>query len=150
MATRQRRKSIIGPFIVPLIAIGFSAYFAWHAWHGSFGVEARRELDVTADALRAQLAELQTEKATIERRVKLLRPQSLESDMLDERGRAILGYAQANEVAIYPNAPASATVAPAPAAMPIALVKPVISKPVNSHKITQNELNKQSREVSDD
>jgi len=143
MATRQRRKSVIGPLIVPLIAIGFSAYFAWHAWHGSFGVEARRELDLTADKLQAEVAGLESERATIERRVRLLRPQGLESDMLDERGRAILGFAQANEVAIYPNAQ------PAVAA-PVALAKPIISKPVNTHKITQNELNRQSPETSDD
>jgi len=104
MATRQRRKSVIAPLVVPLIAIGFSAYFAWHGWHGSFGVEARRQLDVTADQLRAELADLSHEKETIERRVRLLRPQSLESDMLDERGREILGYAEGNEIALYPNA----------------------------------------------
>ncbi len=122
MATRQRRKSVLGPLIVPLIAICFSAYFAWHAWHGSFGVEARRELDRTADKLRLELSDLGTEKATIERRVKLLRPQGLESDMLDERGREILGYSQANEVAIYLNARPPAPAAPA--------VKPISSKPV--------------------
>ncbi len=95
---------MIAPLIVPLIAIGFSGYFAWHAWHGAFGVEARRELDLTADKLRIELAGLASEKDGIERRVKLLRPQGLESDMLDERSREILGYAQANEIAIYPNA----------------------------------------------
>lgn len=104
MATRQRRKSLFAPLVLPLIAISFSGYFAWHAWHGEFGVEARRQLDATADKLRAELADLTTEKETVERRVKLLQSQSLESDMLDERGRAILGYAQANEIAIYPNA----------------------------------------------
>jgi cell division protein FtsB len=104
MATRQRRKSLITPLLLPLIAIGFSGYFAWHAWHGEFGVEARRQLDATADKLRAELADLSSEKDKVERRVKLLQPQSLESDMLDERGRSILGYAEPNEIAIYPNA----------------------------------------------
>jgi cell division protein FtsB len=143
MATRQRRKSVLGPLIIPLIAIGFSAYFAWHAWHGAFGVEARRELDVTADKLRTELAGLEADRATIERRVRLLRPQSLESDMLDERGRAILGFAQADEVAIYPNARP-------PAAAPIALSKPISSKLVNGHKLTQNELSRQTTENPDD
>ncbi len=143
MATRQRRKSVIGPLIVPLIVIGFSAYFAWQAWHGSFGVEARRQLDQTASQLRAELQDLSNEKATIERRVALLRPQGLESDMLDERGREILGYAEPDEIAIYPNAkPATAS--------PLASIKSVIQKPVNTHKITQNELKKQIQEESED
>ncbi|MDR3496057.1 MAG: septum formation initiator family protein [Ancalomicrobiaceae bacterium] len=108
MATRQRRKSVLAPLALPLVAVLFSAYFAWHAWHGSFGVEARRQFDVEADRLRAQLVELDQEKATIERRVQLLRPQGLESDMLDERAREILGFAHPNDVAIYPHARISA------------------------------------------
>lgn len=108
MATRQRRKSVLAPLALPFVAILFSAYFAWHAWHGSFGVEARRQFDVEADRLRGQLAELEKEKATIERRVQLLRPQGLESDMLDERGREILGFANPNDVAIYATSPAQA------------------------------------------
>lgn len=113
MATRQYRKSIIGSLVIPVIAVCFSVYFAWHAYHGAFGVEARRQFDREADRLRAQLADLNTEKATIERRVQLLRPQSLESDMLDERGREILGFAQSNEVAVYP-VTRSASVTPRP------------------------------------
>ncbi len=102
MATRQYRKSIVGSLIIPAIAVCFSGYFAYHAYHGAFGMEARKQFDREADRLRAQLAGLTQEKTTIERRVQLLRPQSLESDMLDERGRDILGFAQANEVAVYP------------------------------------------------
>jgi cell division protein FtsB len=120
MATRQHRKSLFAPLLVPLIAIGFMAYFAWHAWHGSFGVQARRELDLTADKLRLELAGLSAEKAAIERRVQLLRPQSLESDMLDERGRESLGFADPNDVAIYPKAPQPSGPA-APAGKPIIL-----------------------------
>ena len=101
MATRQRRKSILAPLALPLVPILFCAYFAWHAWHGSFGVEARRQFDADADRLRVQLAELEKEKATVERRVQLLRPQKLDPDMLDERGREILGFAQPNDVAVY-------------------------------------------------
>ena len=102
MATRQRRKSILAPLALPLIAVMFSAYFAWHAWHGAFGVEARRQLDQQADTLRLELAQIAKEKSTIERRVSLLRSKGIESDMLDERGREVLGFAQPNEVAIYP------------------------------------------------
>ncbi len=104
MATRQRRRSVLTPLILPITAILFTAYFAWHGWHGSFGVEARRALDVQADKLRGELALVEQEKATIERRVSLLRGKGLESDMLDERGRDVLGYIQANEVAIYEGA----------------------------------------------
>jgi cell division protein FtsB len=101
MSTRQYKKSIIRPLILPLIALGFSGYFAWHGWHGSFGIEARRALDHEAARLDATMAEIHAEKVEIERRVSLLRAQSLESDMLDERAREILGYARPDELVVY-------------------------------------------------
>lgn len=105
MSTRQHRKSYIRPLIVPIIAVVFTGYFAWHGWHGSFGIEARRQLAVEADRLDHELERVKGERHEIERRVNLLRSSNLESDMLDERAREILGFANANEVAIVASAP---------------------------------------------
>ena len=105
MSTRQHKKSYLRPLVVPVIALGFSGYFAWHGWHGSFGIEARRQLAVEAKRLDGELARVKAERGAIERRVALLRSASLESDMLDERAREILGYANGNEVAIVATAP---------------------------------------------
>ena len=105
MSTRQRRKSYLRPLIVPVIALAFSGYFAWHGWHGSFGIEARRQLAAEATRLDGELARVKQERAVIERRVTLLRSSSLESDMLDERAREILGFANAHEIAIVASAP---------------------------------------------
>lgn len=105
MSTRQRKKSYLRPLIVPVIAIAFSGYFAWHGWHGSFGIEARRQLTVEAVRLNGELERVKQERKAIERRVNLLRSASLESDMLDERAREILGFANANEIAIVASAP---------------------------------------------
>jgi cell division protein FtsB len=107
MSTRQRKKSYLRPLIVPVIALGFSGYFAWHGWHGSFGIEARRQLAVEAARLDADLEKVKAERRAVERRVALLRSASLESDMLDERAREILGFANSNEVAIVAGATSS-------------------------------------------
>lgn len=105
MSTRQHRQSYLRPLIVPVIALTFSGYFAWHGWHGSFGIEARRQLDQDAARLESDLARVRAERVVIERRVNLLRSASLESDMLDERAREILGLANVNEIAIVASAP---------------------------------------------
>jgi len=105
MSTRQHRKSYVRPLIVPVIALAFSGYFAWHGWHGSFGVEARRQLTVEAERLGHELETVKKERRAIELRVGLLRSSSLESDMLDERAREILGFANANEMAVVIGAP---------------------------------------------
>ena len=109
MSTRQRKKSYVRPLLVPVIALGFSAYFAWHGWHGSFGIEARRQLTVEAERLTAELDKVRAERRAVERRVALLRSASLESDMLDERAREILGFANGNEIAIVATAPIGRT-----------------------------------------
>lgn len=110
MSTRQHRKSYVRPLVVPLIALTFSGYFAWHGWHGSFGIEARRQLAVEADRLDRELAEVKKERAAIEHRVSLLRSSSLESDMLEERAREILGFANAKEIAVVASAPQHAMI----------------------------------------
>ncbi len=104
MSTRQHRKSYLRPLIVPVIALAFSGYFTWHGWHGSFGIEARRQLAVDAARLDGELEKVKAERRAVERRVALLRSASLESDMLDERAREILGFANANEIAIVAGA----------------------------------------------
>lgn len=101
MSTRQHRKSYLRPLIVPTIAIGFSAYFAWHAWHGAFGIEARRDLERQTARVQAELDTLRADRQTLEHRVALLRANSLESDMLDERVREILGFANRNDLIVY-------------------------------------------------
>lgn len=101
MSTRQHRKSYLRPLIVPTIAIGFSAYFAWHAWHGAFGIEARRDLERQTARVQAELDALRADRQTLEHRVALLRANGLESDMLDERVREILGFANSNDLIVY-------------------------------------------------
>lgn len=93
-----------------MIALAFSGYFAWHAWHGSFGIEARRQLAVEASRLDDELARVKHDRHVIEHRVGLLRSSSLESDMLDERAREILGFANANEIAVVSSAPQHASI----------------------------------------
>lgn len=142
MSTRQRKKSVIRPLILPLIACGFSAYFAWHGWHGSFGIEARRKLDLEIAQLQASMTEIHAERADLERRVSLLRAQSLESDMLDERARDILGFTRPNEIVVYKAAgPQTALPAPQPVRVaaakpaPAATVKTTVVTPVNKKRV---------------
>jgi cell division protein FtsB len=112
MSTRQRKKSYIRPLVIPLIALGFTGYFAWHGWHGSFGIEARRQLDADFARLKEQHLAIAKERADLERKVSLLRAQSLESDMLDERAREILGFAQRDEIVVYRAATTASLPAP--------------------------------------
>jgi cell division protein FtsB len=85
-------------FIFPLLACGAAGYFAYHLETGDHGLEARAELNGRKDVLEGELAGLKAVKERIERDVALLRPESLDPDMLDERARAILNLAHQDDL----------------------------------------------------
>ena len=85
-------------FIFPLLACGAAGYFAYHLQTGDHGLEARAELDGRKEVLEGELAGLKEVRDRLERDVALLRPESLDPDMLDERARAILNLAHHDDL----------------------------------------------------
>jgi cell division protein FtsB len=73
------------------------SYFVFHSMYGNKGILAylkvNRQLEKAYDELRT----LRAERIEIEHNVKLLRPESLDKDMLDEQARKVLGIASPNE-----------------------------------------------------
>jgi len=87
-----------GAFIFPLLALSAGGYFGYHLQNGDHGLKARADLESRKDVLEGELAGLQEVKERIERDVALLRPESLDPDMLDERARAILNLAHPDDL----------------------------------------------------
>jgi cell division protein FtsB len=92
---RQRILQILGLYAVAASAI---AYFGFHAWHGDHGMVAKQQLVAEIAALQGQLDRLKAERAEVERRVKLLRPEALDPDMLDQRARQMLNFADPRDL----------------------------------------------------
>lgn len=101
MATRQHRPSRLKRLLLPGLTGVFLAYFAYHAFHGAYGLAGRAQLDVRAGQLSAELARLTADREHLESRVALLRPESLDQDMVDERAREALGLVRSDEIVIY-------------------------------------------------
>ncbi|MEP3427719.1 MAG: septum formation initiator family protein [Roseibium sp.] len=97
-ATRQRKKSIIRRLITPAIAIAALGYFGFHAMSGELGVVGRAMIERQVSELDAELLELVAERQELVSRVSLLRPESLDPDMLDERARLNLNLVHVNEL----------------------------------------------------
>jgi len=93
----QRLRQIMAPLFFACLA----GYFAYHAVQGERGVvvwlKLRQQIDRTEAALRAS----QVEESRLAHRVSLLRPGSLDRDLLDERARAVLNLAARNEQVIF-------------------------------------------------
>ena len=68
------------------------AYFFTNAYSGNHGLRAQQDLDQQFAALHEELGALKQERVGWERRVKLLKSESIDPDMLDERVRAGLNY----------------------------------------------------------
>jgi cell division protein FtsB len=71
-----------------------------NAYTGNHGIRARQGLDVQAARLTSERDTLRQERQQWERRVALLKSQSLDPDMLDERARALLDYVNPNDLVL--------------------------------------------------
>ncbi|GAA5540871.1 MULTISPECIES: septum formation initiator family protein [Brucella] len=100
MWTKQKRKSIRGRFILPILTAAFLSYFGFHAYHGEFGLYARIRLEEQKAILTKQLEKISGERSALEKRVALLRDGSIEKDMLDEQARRALNLSHPDEVTI--------------------------------------------------
>jgi len=85
----------------PLVCLLLALYFAYHAIVGDYGLVARDKLQHQAAELGAELRELQALRRDLELHVSLMRPESLDPDMLDERARETLNLAHPNDITIF-------------------------------------------------
>ena len=86
--------------VAPAIGFCVVAYFAYHRIQGDRGLVAWMRLNEHIEIARSELAGLQVERVALERRVSLLRPDSLDRDLLDEQARIVLNFARPGEIVI--------------------------------------------------
>jgi cell division protein FtsB len=85
---------------LPVISVGFLAYFGFHALNGDSGLHAKYRLQQRIGELKLDLNEAEGKHAALERRVQLMHDGTLEKDMLDEQARKNLNLAQSDEIII--------------------------------------------------
>jgi len=93
---RARARYVVGP-VLGVCAVG---YFAYHVVHGDRGLIAWWNIKQRVTAAKAILAETRGERETLEHRVQLMNPGSLDPDMLEERARLMLNYGYSNDIVI--------------------------------------------------
>ena len=93
---RARARHVVGP-VLGVCAVG---YFAYHVVHGDRGLIAWWNIKQRVTAAKAILAETRGKRETLEHRVQLMNPGSLDPDMLEERARLMLNYGYSNDIVI--------------------------------------------------
>jgi cell division protein FtsB len=100
MVTRKRLRTLLNALALYIIAALVIGYFGVNAYSGNHGLRAKQDLDQQIAELSEELGNLKSERASWERRVLLLKPESIDPDMLDERARVLLNYADPRELTL--------------------------------------------------
>jgi cell division protein FtsB len=98
MVSHTRFKSFVTGLALYVMAAGLIGYFGVNAYTGKYGLHAQAALDQEMIALTGELARLKQERIALEQRVSLLRAESLDPDMLDERARFQLEFAHPRDL----------------------------------------------------
>lgn len=83
--------------VAPLVGMGAVVYFSYHIVQGDRGLIAWVHLKNEIVKAEETLAEIRAQKEGLEGRVSLLRPDSLDPDMLEERARVMLNMGHPDE-----------------------------------------------------
>ena len=100
MVTRRRLRSFLTAFALYVGAALLIGYFGVNAYTGNHGLRAKQDLDQQIAQLTVELTALKVERMGWERRVSLLKSDNLDPDMLDERARVLLNYADPRELTL--------------------------------------------------
>ena len=100
MVTHRRRRTILTALGLYAFAALYIGYFAVNAFTGAHGLRAQKDLDKRLAQMQIELSQLKAERVQWQRRVALLRSNQIDPDMLAERARALLGYADPRDVTL--------------------------------------------------
>lgn len=84
----------------PALIACWIAYLGYGAIAGASGYRVLGELRTEGAAKRALFEETLARRLVLSQRAKLLNPHSLDPDMIDERIRAVLGYASPGDLVV--------------------------------------------------
>ena len=93
---RRRAKVLIGP----VLGLALTGYFAYHLIEGDRGLRAWMRITQELRQAKSNLADVASERATLDRRVANMRPDHLDPDLLDTQVRRNLDVAAPDEIVI--------------------------------------------------
>lgn len=99
-AIHKRTKFQLRKVIFVTAALLLIFYCIYQTIQGDRGLAALFQLSKKHKLLTEELEKLRMERATIENKVGALKSESLDTDLLDEQARRVLGYAHEDETVI--------------------------------------------------
>jgi cell division protein FtsB len=93
MIIRPRIRSFLAALSLYVLAAAFIGYFGVNAYTGNHGIRAKQTLDQRIADLTQELDTTRAERERWEHRVSLLRSDRIDPDLLEERARQLLDFA---------------------------------------------------------
>ena len=90
----------VRPFLPTVLLLLLIAYFGMNAFTGDRGLLSSNQRDEALIAKTHELALVRAERQDLETRARLLRDTSLSRDLLEERARSLLGFADPRDYVI--------------------------------------------------
>lgn len=100
MSLGRSLKRRVRDALAPLGFAALCAYFAYHAVHGDFGLDARERRLADIAQAKQILARAESDRESLERRVEGMRGARVDRDQLDERARTLLNMVGRDELVI--------------------------------------------------
>lgn len=100
MLRRRKKNRTFQHIVLSILGVGIVGYFLYHTVQGERGWFAMLRIQHEIKTAESSLAALRKESAALEHRTKLLRDQSMDPDLLDEKSRELLNYSKPNEIII--------------------------------------------------
>ena len=93
-----QHRGLIRKNLVTLIGIGLCCYFSYHLIQGQRSAVRFLSLDQTISRMQEESIILKDKRELLEQQVAMLRPNSINKDLLEERARLVLGFRKAGEM----------------------------------------------------
>jgi cell division protein FtsB len=90
----------VRPYIPTALLVLLIVYFAMSAFTGDRGLLSSNQRDAALTDKSRELAQLRGQRQDLEQRAHLLRNTSLSRDLLEERARSLLGFADPRDYVI--------------------------------------------------
>lgn len=103
MNALYQRRYIIRQNLIVLIGICLTVYFSYHTIQGNRSYLRLMSLNASISKAEEEHKILKSERESIEEKVVMMRPGSINRDLLEERARLVLGYRHPDEKTIVVN-----------------------------------------------
>jgi cell division protein FtsB len=92
------KRDVLRRNMLVVIGLCLSFYFCYHLVAGQRGYLSLMSLDSRIASISTEYDAHKAEREVIERRVVMMRPGTIDRDLLEERARHVLGYRYADEL----------------------------------------------------